>query len=190
MIQTSSTKCRYRVDATDVLTWVDDWWLAFARENGASELTEQRVLGHILWDFIADGTTRKLYQGIHSRVRSTCNTIVLPFRCDSSTLRRHMRLTIVLEDSGHLLYEGVLTRAEPCSVMDVLDPSFPRSRDVLTICSCCKRALVEPSGWLEVEDAAARLGLFEKPKAPRLTYTVCRDCASVLSGTPGNGNAS
>lgn len=132
VIQPESSKCHYRVDATDVLRWVDDWWLAFARENGAPELTEQHTLGHSLWEFIADCATRELYQEIHSRVRSSCRTVVLPFRCDSPTLRRHMRLTIKLGDSGQLLYEGVLTRAEPCSSLEVLDPSFPRSQAVLT----------------------------------------------------------
>jgi hypothetical protein len=100
-----------------------------------------------------------------------------------------MRLTIWREDAGHLGYEGVLTRAETCDYLGVIDPSFVRSEAVLTVCSCCKRALIEPSGWLELEDAAVRLGLFEKPKAPGLNYTVCPGCANVLNGTPGNDNA-
>ena len=189
MIQPATSKCRYRVDKTDVLTWVDDVWLAFARENGATELTEQHTLGHSLWEFIADRATRQLYQQIHSRVRSTCKTVVLPFRCDSPTLRRHMVLTIRLEDSGQLVYEGALQHAEPCPTLNVLDPTFHRSHAVLTTCSCCKRALIEPLGWLEVEDAVARLGLFETPEAPELRYSVCHDCVEVVSGTPGNGNA-
>jgi hypothetical protein len=188
VIQTESSKCRYRVDAEDVMTWVDDWWLAFARENGAAELTEENVLGHSLWDFIADNVTQELYQEVHNRVRSTCRRIVLPFRCDAPTLRRHMLLTITPEDSGHLLYEGVLTHVEPCPPVDVLDPSFPRSQAVLTMCSNCKQAMVEPYGWLEIEDAVARLGLFEKPKSPRLNYTVCHGCKSVLVGAPEGGD--
>jgi hypothetical protein len=186
VIQPKTPKFRYRVDAADVLVWVDAWWLAFARENGAPELTEAFVLGRNLWEFVADCTTRKLYQRIHSRVRSTKKTVVVPFRCDSPTVRRHMRLTIYGEDSDQLLYEGMLTRVETGPRLEVLDPSYPRSDALLTMCSCCKRALIESSGWLEVEDAAARLGLFEKPKAPRLSYTICQDCTNVLSETPSS----
>lgn len=188
MILSDSKRCRYRVDAGDVLAWVDDWFLAFARENGASELTWAEVLGRSLWEFIDDTATRDLYKHIHSRVRATGRQVVLPFRCDSPTLRRHMLLRITLVDSGDLMYEGVLTRAEPTAVLNVLDPAFPRSRAKLTLCSCCKRALVETSGWLKVEDAVARLGLFEKPKAPRLNYTVCHECSEVFAAAPESGN--
>jgi hypothetical protein len=186
VIQPESPKFRYRVDGSDVLVWVDAWWLAFARENGAPELTEEFVLGRNLWEFVADCSTQKLYQRIHVRVRSTRKPVVLPFRCDSPTVRRHMRLTILGEDADHLLYEGMLTRVETRSPLAVLDPACPRADALLTMCSFCKRALSEPSGWLEVEDAAARLGLFEQPKAPRLSYTVCEDCSNLLSRTPAN----
>jgi hypothetical protein len=182
VVQSRPPKYRYRVDAADLLVWVDAWWLAFAQENGAPELTEELVLGRCLWDFVGGCATQELYRDIHGRVRSTGTAVVLPFRCDSPTVRRHMRLTITREDPAHLFYESVLTRVEPCDFLPILDPAFPRSQAVLTICSCCKRALVEASGWLEIEDAAARLGLFEKPKAPELTYTVCDDCANVPSG--------
>ena len=43
---------RYRVDAADVIVWVDSWWLAFAQENGAPELVTETVVGRHLWDFV------------------------------------------------------------------------------------------------------------------------------------------
>ena len=60
---------RYRVDARDRLVFVDPLWLAFARENGAADLTEQRVIGRSLWDFVADAETIRLYRELHARVR-------------------------------------------------------------------------------------------------------------------------
>ena len=36
---------RYRVDAADVLVWVDSLWLSFAQENGAPELVEEAPPG-------------------------------------------------------------------------------------------------------------------------------------------------
>ena len=71
---------------------------------------------------------------------------------------------------------GILERVEPTEQLILIDRCFPRSRDVLTLCSCCKRALVEPSGWLEIEDAAARLHLLEEERAPQLRHAVCPDC--------------
>lgn len=52
----------YRVDTGDDLVWVDAAWLAFARENGAADLTEISVKERSQWEFIADATTQCLYQ--------------------------------------------------------------------------------------------------------------------------------
>ncbi len=41
----SVPRYRYEVNAHDVITSVSPNWLAFAQENGATDLTEQVVLG-------------------------------------------------------------------------------------------------------------------------------------------------
>ncbi len=167
---------RYRVDAADALIWVDDLWLAFARENGAADLTEQAVLGRTLWEFIMGEETRHLYRAIHARVRTHVKSVVLPFRCDSPTLQRHMRLTITRETMGHLRYDSMLVRVVPQDEQPLLNPRRPRSLSVVTMCSCCKRALLESAGWLEAEDFTARLGLFNCEKVPQIRHTLCPDC--------------
>jgi hypothetical protein len=48
----------------------------------------------------------------------------------------------------------------------------------LTMCSFCKRSLIEPSGWLEMEDISLRLKMDDQPSVPELRYTVCPDCSS------------
>jgi hypothetical protein len=180
---------RYRVDASDSLVWVGSLWLAFARENGAAELTEEAVLGRSLWDFVEGKETRELYREIHTRVRSGVPSVVLPFRCDSPSLQRHMRMTITREDAGYLMYESLLVRAVPQRHLGILDSQQPRSRAFLTMCSCCKRGLIEPVGWLNVEEFSARLQLFEAPKVPRLRHTICPACTAALRKTLDNGNA-
>jgi hypothetical protein len=100
-----------------------------------------------------------------------------------------MRMTITREGAGYLLYESVLIRVEPERRLSLLDPQRPRGDSCLTMCSCCKRALLEPSGWLEVADISARLRLFEKPKVPHLRYDLCPDCADAMQGGADNGNA-
>lgn len=180
---------RYRVDAADVVVWVDHWWLAFAAENGAATLTEDSVLGRSLWDFVAGDLTCQLFSEIHARVRSTGKPVVLPFRCDSPSLQRHMRLKIIAEENGQLMYESVLLRVEPQRFLAALDSRRPHSNRSLTMCSCCKRALHETVGWLDVEDIAIRLGLFDTQEVPELRYTVCPECTGRMQHSCDNGSA-
>ncbi len=177
MVRSSIRRYRYAVDAGDTIVSVSPEWLAFARENGAPELTEPAVAGRSLWDFIEGRETVRLYQAILQRVRTTAQPVVLPFRCDSPTLRRYMRLEINSQSRAGIQFDGLMEHVEPCTPLRLLDIQFPRSEKVLTLCSLCKRALVEPAGWLEVEDAAARLHLFEEKQAPQLRQTVCPQCS-------------
>jgi hypothetical protein len=177
------------VDAADVLIGVNTAWLAFARENGAAELSEEAVLGRSLWDFVSDDGLRTLYREIHSRVRLSGVRVVLPFRCDSPSLQRHMRMTITRANGGQLVYESVLVRVVPQGPCAILDSRRQRSDAMLTLCSCCKRALLEPVGWLELEDVAVRLRLFEAKKVPELRHTLCPACIDTLKNAADNGNA-
>jgi len=181
---------RYRVDASDVLVWVNDAWIAFARENGAAGLVPPFVLQRSLWDFVAGEELRTLYREIHSRVRLSGIPAVLPFRCDSASLQRHMRLTITREDAGQLAYECILVRTVAQRHLDILDTEPRRSIAFLTMCSCCKRALLEPRGWMDLEEVCLRLKIFEAQEVPQLRHTVCHECAKVLAGASDHGSGS
>ncbi len=190
MVVIDLQKYRYRIDADDRICEVDSWWLAFARENGAPELTAESVLNQSLWDFIVGRETQDLYREIHARVRSTGKWIMLPFRCDSPFLQRQMRMTISPDGEGRLLYETVMDRVVPHDHrLDVLDPSRLRNQSFLTMCSCCKRALLEPCGWLDVEEFTVKLQLFEQPQVPELRYGICPDCAVTGRTPPHQGSA-
>ena len=180
MVTQDPRKYRYHVDADDVLVGVDSWWLAFARENGAAELTEEALIGRSLWDFVAGDDTRQFYRGLHARVRTSAEPKIISFRCDSPGLQRHMRLKIT-KDKDQLVYESQLVRVEPRRCLKLLDSLQPHSDAVLTICSVCMRALIEPTGWLDVEDISVRLALDEKQQVPRLRHTICPRCATALA---------
>jgi len=182
-------KYQYWLDASDAVVRVDEQWLAFARENGADELIEALVLGRSIWDFIEGESTRNIYRQIHARVRTDIERVVLPFRCDSPTLQRHMRLTITRGERGELAYESLLVRAVSQRYLSVLDHTKKRTSAVLTMCTNCKRCLLESVGWIGVEDISARLRLFDSPEVPKLRHTVCPQCASALQFHPDNGNA-
>ena len=166
---------RYRLNEKDVIESVDDRWLAFARENGACRLNRASVVGRPIWDFIADDPTRALYGEIHQYVRCTGKSTVVPFRCDSPTLKRYMELTISKFD-GQLQYESKLTRVAAHRRMSMYDPTKERSSESLTMCSMCKRSLIEPAGWQEMEDISLRLRLHDQETVPDLNYTVCPHC--------------
>jgi hypothetical protein len=172
----SARRYRYTVDARDVITSVSASWLAFARENGAPELTEAAVVGRLLWDFIDGAQTIQLYQAVLRRVRAAVLRIVLPFRCDSPNLRRHMRLEISCKDAGSIQFDGILERIEPTSALRLLEPRVVRSQDSVSLCSVCKRILVATSDWLEIEDAAARQRLFDREEVPQVQNLVCPRC--------------
>ncbi len=183
MLSADRHRYSHTIDANDSIVWVSAAWLAFARENGATRLTQELVLGRSLWHFIADDETTELYKALVGRVRAGRGPMVLPFRCDSPTLRRHMRLQVTLEEKGNVRFDSFLTRAEPCSYIGVLDSRFTRSADVLTMCSMCKRVLNEPSEWLDVEDAVARMNLLEAEKGPQLRYAVCPACLAAADNS-------
>jgi hypothetical protein len=183
---------RYCLNEANVIVWVDHWWLAFAQENNAAGLTEDSVVGRDLWQFIADEPTRILYREINDHVRAFGNPIEVPFRCDSPTLQRYMQLTISKQGSDKLLYESVLIRAVPQTRLAVLDCQQKRSNAFLTMCSFCKRSLIETSGWLAMEDVSLNLRMYDKQTVPELRYTVCPDCSNGLGylerSSPGAAN--
>jgi len=188
MAQQVSKYCAL-LDHEDRILDVDEPWLAFARENGAAELTAEAIRGRPLWEFIAGQAARVLYREIHARVRHRGEPVVIPFRCDSPTLERHMRMTIRPQEAGGLLCESVLLKTELQRPLALLEAAQPRSDAVLTMCSCCKRMLLESDGWLDPQNISTRLRLFDEAKLPQLRYTVCPDCTESAFESRDNGSA-
>lgn len=169
----------YHVDANNRLESVDSEWLLFARENEASHLTAEAVVGQPLFQFVAGEETRLLYQEIIDRVRRTQRTAVIPFRCDSPSVRRFMTLVISPRTNGHLQFTAQLIREEEREPVPLFDPSISRAEEFIVVCSWCRR--VEASGcWLEVELAVRRLELFDKTRQPRISHGICAECAKSL----------
>ena len=181
MVSPQGLRYQYRVDKHDRITWVNSWWLAFARENGAVRLSEPEVIGRSLWEFIADDETCNLYKNLHARLRGDDEVVVIPCRCDSPTIRRQMHLIITGNSSDKsLLYEGGIVQAETHKYLSVLDPLSPRTTPSLWMCSCCKHVLLEPQGWLELEEISERLQLDRRRRLPHCRHTLCPRCRKLL----------
>ena len=184
MVALDSVRYLYRVDKDDKITWVNAAWLAFAQENNALELTESRVVGRCLWEFVADKATCDEYRRVHAHLRGKKKVAVIPFRCDSPNLRRDMRLTISGNASDESLdCESVIVQAMPHRYISVLDPGRSRAESFLTMCSCCKRVLVEPDGWLDVAIFSQRLRSRARTTWPHTRQTLCPKCRELLGSS-------
>ncbi len=179
---------RYLIDAEDRLIGVDALWLAFARENGAAELTAASILGRPLSDFVEGDTIRAVYAEIHDRIRTSGKPASFCFRCDSPLLKRHMRLSISPAEAGKLIYDSRVLWTEPQRNLALLDAGQPRSKSFLTVCSCCRKAMVEPGGWQEIENVARSLGLLETDNVPQLRHTLCPECSQAMRHSIANSD--
>jgi hypothetical protein len=166
----------YRLDPNDVIVSVSDDWLAFARENGAHELDADAVVGKSLWGFIPDAPTRMFYRDVFGTVRATDQPVVVPFRCDSPHLKRFMRLEVRHHDGCGIDLKSILARVEPCERQGLIDAKAQQSNIRITMCSCCKHVLIEPDGWLPLDEANRRSGLYLSNKRPQIRYEVCAAC--------------
>lgn len=172
----------YRIDSQNRITFLNQDWLEFARDNQAPELSPSAVLGHDLSEYIADWETRHLYDIIYQRVRQSGKTIHLPFRCDSPEQRRFFQMSIAALPGGGLEFSVRVIRIEPRQRIALLDPSTRHAWDRVVICSWCKRIEILANQWVDLETVIDREDLFS-PTPPSLTHDVCPDClASIQEG--------
>lgn len=174
----SHSTIEYRVDGNNVIVDVRGPWRELASANGAPELAEP--IGQDLLETIAGGSTRMVTKDLLDRVRATRRTVEIPFRCDAPDRRRFMRLRLLPVGERGIAFRSWLVREEERPPVRILDIQEARSDELLKICSWCKK--VDADGeWLELEEAADRLALFEAPLLPDLTHGICDECERTLS---------
>jgi len=164
------------VDDTDKLVHVNDAWLAFARENGAPQLTAAAVLGQPLWHFIQGQETIYLYKHIFDRFRAGNSPVRFPFRCDAPDCRRLMEMQLSLIPGAAIQFTARQLWQESRQPLDILGASRDRSDEFLKICSWCKKMYIPARGWGEPEEAIEALDLFGGRSMPRMTHTICDAC--------------
>lgn len=166
---------RYRVNEQDEIVFVSDAWARFAAANrGDQSLAPPRVLGHPLWDFISDPTTRHLYRDILARVRRGV-PVRFTFRCDSPDCRRHMEMEVLAGPGDTIEFRSRTVAEELRPPQPLFERDRPHSERFVRVCSWCKK--VDVGGqWVEVEEAVGHLGLFHEPLLPQLTHGICDAC--------------
>lgn len=176
----STAALSYAIDGEDHLVKVDAGYYSFAAENGWDGAGDS--LGRSLWDFVAGDELRNLQRMLLRRLRDEVRQVELAFRCDGPHVRREMDIRIAAHRSGRTVLFSARTRSEQPreEFQPMLDPGAPRDgKDTLTMCGWCDRFEVEGE-WVEIERAAARLELFNRPELPEISHGVCPRCTETL----------
>jgi hypothetical protein len=169
----------YAIDEHDHLIRVDEGYYRFAEENGWTDAGSS--LGRSLWDYVSGRELAKLQRLLVRRVRDEVGDVELPFRCDGPEVRREMNIRIVARPGGRVvLFSARLRSEKPRQVpQPLLDLGARRGDDQVEMCGWCDRFEVDGE-WLEVEEAAKRLELFNRRELPALSHGICPDCNGLL----------
>jgi len=167
----------YTVDNRDRIVKVSSNWDSFEIINqNADRFLSSSIIGLSIWDFIDGEETNLLYKTIFAKIRKHCSSIIVPYRCDSPTVRRTLELHISAQIDGSIEFYSYLLHEECRDKIDVFDPSFDRSNEHIRVCSICKKVALSDHDWVEVETAISDLGLFTTAKLPQITHGLCPAC--------------
>jgi len=169
----------YAIDDQDRLIRLDEGFYRFAEENGWEDVGGS--LGRSLWDFVAGEEVRNLQRMLLRRIRNGARDVQLPFRCDGPDARREMDIRIAADSSGRVVLFSARLRSEEAweEPQPLLDPRAPHDEDFLPMCAWCDRFLVAGE-WVEVEEAAKRLELFQRSELPAIDHSICPRCSGIL----------
>jgi len=175
----STQALSYAIDEHDHLIRLDDGYYRFAEENGWRDAGSS--LGRSLWDYVAGGELVKLQRLLIRRIRDEVGDVELPCRCDGPQVRREMDIRIVARPGGRVVLFSARLRSEEEREIPqlLLDPEAPRSGETIKMCGWCDRFEVDGE-WVEVEEAARRLQLFNRSDLPALNHDVCPQCNEML----------
>jgi len=174
-MKSAEFEVRYYLNARDEVVAVNEAWDDHAQVNGGESLVGNQILGRSLWDFIADMTTRQLYQQIIARVRLGCHAR-FPLRCDTAWCKRLLEVSVRLMDDGLVEFSTSVSNMEIRPEVPLLTGATPGCKEVLRSCAWCCR--IDPGSgiWTDVEKAASELQLFENSKIPQLSHGICPQC--------------
>jgi hypothetical protein len=166
----------YQIDKDNRLTFVNEKWSVFAADNMAAHLTKTFVINKSIFAFISDKTSRHLYKMFVEQVRKDQVILRFPFRCDAPDRRRFMEMEMSPSINRAICFRSCILKEELREPVALLYAGVTRSNKLVKICSWCKKVELDHSEWAEVEDAVARLGLFNEDELPSLTHGMCPSC--------------
>ena len=173
----------YIIDDKDFIQFVDNQpWDKFYKNNNKNNnesCISSSIEDHSLWTFIEDFETRHLYENLIERVRINNRQISIPFRCDSPTQRRFLKLSIIPLENSFIKFISKIEKIEERESIELLNYDREHSDELLRVCSMCKKIEVKENLWEEVEVAIKDLKLFNQKKLPMLTHGLCPFCSDL-----------
>ena len=171
----------YIIDDKDFIQIIDNQsWDTFYKNNNYNDACiSSAVQNKSIWSFIEDFETRHLYENLVERVRTYKQQISIPFRCDSPTKRRFLKLTIIPLENSFIKFVSKIEKVEERENIELLNYNREHSDKLLRVCSMCKKIEIKENLWDEVEVAIKVLKLFNQKKLPMLTHGLCPFCANL-----------
>lgn len=170
----------YHINDKDIITSVNENWESFALDNDWGTFYKpEKVIGHLIWDFIQDNKTRYFYKILFEKVRSGKTLSPIPFRCDSPQQKRFFELKLLLRNDNSIEITSTLIHFENRNTVNLLDRKISRSDGFVKICSMCKKIALSENEWTEIEIGIKRLKLFEQDNLPAITHEICPSCYKI-----------
>ena len=171
----------YTIDRADIVTDISGDWRQFADANDAEDLSVDTVLDHSIYDAISGQRVKYVYNLLFTRARDGNMDLTFPFRCDSPTMQRFLRMTISpLSQSSLQLVSEVVGEKSREPVM-LLDKQAEHSGGYLSVCSWCKKVKLAADEWKDIEDALEQKKLFNSEPFPQLSHGICTECDAKMS---------
>lgn len=159
------------------------------RDSVDPDRAQASVLGRPVMEFIAGDEVRGIFAELFSSVLDGKRPALrFDYRCDAPTVRRDMRLSVTLIETGagerQLLYQSVTLSAQQRPAIPLFDaPVAPhQASDILTLCSICARvawplgAPSEKREWIEPAEYYRRGGA----DVAVISHCFCEDCYARL----------
>ncbi|GAB6058948.1 hypothetical protein [Desulfonatronum parangueonense] len=177
MEQPHDLRTEYSLDGQDRLIGVSGAWDDFAEQNNGVNLRTENVLGRQIWDFVTGDASRMWLNTIFQLARVRGTDLERPYRCDSPTMKRFMRMTLIPSSGGILRIEHQLLAIEERSIpVSIRFGAEKALSKILLRCSFCGR-IKQGNRWEEpCPRHADTCG--EIP----VVYRVCGDCWHSLPG--------
>ena len=166
----------YRIDHQDRISYVNKAWIDFGVENGLTDFSEEKVIGRLLWGFIADHSVMGIYKNLFDTVRAKKSRPKIPYRCDSPDCRRFMQMELSASHEGEIKIVSEILKLEFRPSVALLEQPSNRSDKILAVCSVCKKVQLREDTWYEIEDATAILGITNEGPYPKLSQKMCGAC--------------
>lgn len=173
----------YIIDALDRIVFVNPAWSQFVAPVRGDGPGLPDVFGQPIWERIADGVVRHLWELLYGRVRAVGGSVFVPMRVDRADERRLIDIELQPLGDGSIRHicEPVWRESRPAVAL--LDPSYPRDERNLLSCAWCRRIQVRLGAWEEIEDAQRTLAIPADSALPRLTPGACTTCKQSLLKT-------